>query len=136
MPKAMFGATPPRRTTRSSTRKDNEILCRCSASSCSLNLPGKCMRWSVAMEPLTRIGTMLHATQSGCENGKTAGPGSPGPAVPVGSAAERVAAGAAARGVRVVDREALLLDGVGEVDGGAAQVRGAHPVDDDRHAVR
>src|SRR3954471_23225366 len=53
-----------------------------------------------------------------------------------GSAAERVAAGAAAPGVRVVDGEALLLDRVGEVDGGAAQIRGAHAIDDDRDAVR
>ena len=48
---------------------------------------------------------------------------------------ERVAAGARAGGVRVVDREALLLDGVDEVDGRAAQVRGAHPVGDDGNAA-
>ena len=35
---------------------------------------------------------------------------------------ERVAAGAGAAGVRVVDREALLLDGVDEVDRRAAEV--------------
>ena len=34
-------------------------------------------------------------------------------------------------GVRVVDREALLLDGVDEVDDGAVEVGHAHPVDDD-----
>src|SRR5439155_5513001 len=50
------------------------------------------------------------------------------------SGAERVAAGAATGRVRVVDGEALLLDRVGEVDGGADEVRGAHPVDDDRDA--
>src|SRR3954471_7678293 len=50
----MFGATPPRRTTRSSTRNDSDTLCRCSASSWSENLPGKCIRWSVAIEPATR----------------------------------------------------------------------------------
>src|SRR5262245_39400051 len=44
---------------------------------------------------------------------------------------ERVAAGAGTRGVRVVDREALLLDGVDEVDGGPGQVGGAHLVRDD-----
>src|SRR5690242_19421775 len=44
---------------------------------------------------------------------------------------EGVAAGAGARGVGVVDREALLLDGVDEVDRGAGQVGGAHPVDAD-----
>src|SRR3978361_1437850 len=43
--------------------------------------------------------------------------------------AERVAAGAGTRGVRVVDGEALLLDGVDEVDGGTAEVRQTHPVD-------
>src|SRR5215831_13800167 len=57
IPKAMLGATPPRRTTRSSTRNDSETRSRCSASSCSPNLPGKCIRWSVAMEPLTSTGT-------------------------------------------------------------------------------
>src|SRR6187431_1170781 len=48
---------------------------------------------------------------------------------------ERVAAGAGARGVGVVDREPLLLDAVHEVDLGAVEVRDAHPVDDDGHAV-
>ena len=42
---------------------------------------------------------------------------------------ERVAAGAGAGGVGVVDGEALLLDGVDEVDRGALDVGGAHPVD-------
>src|SRR5215470_3379800 len=46
---------------------------------------------------------------------------------------EGVAAGAGPGGVRVVDREALLLDRVHEVDGGAAEVRGAHLVRDHRH---
>ncbi len=48
--------------------------------------------------------------------------------------AEAVTAGAGTSGVGVVDREALLLDGVREVDGGAVEVRGAHPVDDDPDA--
>src|SRR3954449_3607978 len=47
---------------------------------------------------------------------------------------EAVAAGAAAGRVRVVDREALLLDRVDEVDDGAGEVGPAHPVDDDLHA--
>src|SRR6185436_5814787 len=47
------------------------------------------------------------------------------------SSAEGVAAGAGAARVGVVDGEALLLDGVGEVDGRAVQVGSAHPVDDD-----
>src|SRR4051794_29081829 len=51
------------------------------------------------------------------------------------ASAEGVAAGAGTRGVRVVDREALLLDGVDEVDRGSAQVRGAHPVGHDLDAV-
>src|SRR6476660_4287665 len=46
---------------------------------------------------------------------------------------EGVAAGAGPGGVRVVDREALLLDRVHEVDGGAAEVRGAHLVRDHRY---
>src|SRR5690242_10796498 len=41
---------------------------------------------------------------------------------------EGVAAGAGPGGVRVVDREALLLDRVHKIDGGAAEVRGAHLV--------
>src|SRR5215475_13143017 len=43
---------------------------------------------------------------------------------------ERVAAGAGTRRVRVVDREALRVDAVGEVDRGTGQVRRGHPVDD------
>src|SRR6478735_12154307 len=52
-----------------------------------------------------------------------------------GRSVERIAAGAGAGGVRVVDREALLLDGVDEVDGGALDVGRAHPVDGQRHAT-
>src|SRR5271168_3148820 len=48
---------------------------------------------------------------------------------------EGVAAGAGAGGVRVVDGEALLLDGVDEVDGGALDVRRAHPVNGQRHTT-
>src|SRR5579863_4887121 len=48
---------------------------------------------------------------------------------------ERVAAGAGPRRVGVVDGEALLLDRVNEVDGGARQVRGAHLVGDHVHAA-
>src|SRR6476619_5591828 len=54
---------------------------------------------------------------------------------PPGDSAEGVAAGARAARVGVVDREALLLDGVGEVDRRAEEVRGAHPVDDDLDTV-
>src|SRR6478735_11611028 len=52
-----------------------------------------------------------------------------------GRSVERIAAGAGAGGVRVVDREALLLDGVDEVDGGALDVRCAHPVHGEVHAA-
>src|ERR1700684_1101236 len=48
---------------------------------------------------------------------------------------EGVAAGAGAAGVRVVDGEALLLDGVDEVDRSALDIRRAHPVDGQRHAA-
>src|SRR6185312_526387 len=48
---------------------------------------------------------------------------------------EALAAGAGAGGVRVVDREALLLDRVHEVHGRADEVRGAHPVGDDLDAA-
>src|SRR5689334_21045550 len=48
---------------------------------------------------------------------------------------ERVAAGAGALGVRVVDGETLRVDPVREVDRRAAQVRRAHPVDDDLEPV-
>ena len=48
---------------------------------------------------------------------------------------EGFAAGAGVLGVRVIDREALTLDGVGEVDRCAAQVGHAHAIDDDLNAV-
>src|SRR6266487_1181729 len=107
----MLAPIPPRRTTRSSTRKLSETRCSCSATSCSENRPGKCIKWSVAMLPVTATGTVTHPTRAG-----------------LGSV-EGVPAGARAGGVRVVDREALLLDRVAEVDGGALHVGGAHPVD-------
>src|SRR5689334_5129038 len=52
-----------------------------------------------------------------------------------GDSVERVAARAGAGRVRVVDREALLLDRVHEVDRGTLEVRRAHPVRDDAHTV-
>src|SRR5262245_29631318 len=48
---------------------------------------------------------------------------------------ERGAARAGALRVRVVDREALSVDTVDEVDRGAAQVRSAHPVHHDLDAA-
>src|SRR4029453_19263234 len=47
-----------------------------------------------------------------------------------------VATGARAGGVGIVDREALLLDRVDEVNGRAHQVWRAHPVGDDVHSAK
>src|SRR5690606_30018513 len=55
IPYAMLGAIPPRRTVSVSTRNDSDTLCSWSATNCSVNRPGKCIRWSVAMEPVTTI---------------------------------------------------------------------------------
>src|SRR4051794_572817 len=59
------------------------------------------------------------------------GPGSAGWA----TSAEAVPAGAGVARVGVVDREALLLDGVDEVDRRATEVRTAHAVDNDLDAT-
>ena len=59
MPKAMFAATPPRRMSRSSTRNDSETLSSLSATSESENRPGKVIRWSVAIEPVTAMRTLI-----------------------------------------------------------------------------
>jgi len=48
---------------------------------------------------------------------------------------EGLSASAASGGVGIVNGEALLLDAVGEVDGGTRQVGHAHTVDDDLDAV-
>src|SRR6266568_1755038 len=113
-PKAMLAATPPRRMAGSSTRNDSETRSSLSAMSWSVNLPGNVIKWSVAIDPVTAMRTALI----------------PGPV-----SVEGVAAGAGTRRVRVVDREALLLDGVHEVDGRAHQVRGAHLVGHDVDAA-
>src|SRR2546423_1602608 len=125
MPNAMFAATPPRRTTRSSTRNDRDTLCNWSGRSCSLNRPGKCIRWSVAIEPVTTI-FMAASVRSGGYTAWTAYPQRRAGGRTVKDATARarsgresvegVAAGAGARGVRVVDGEALCVDPVGEVD--------------------
>src|SRR4051794_11750507 len=57
MPNAMFAATPPRRTSRSSARNDRDTLSSCSTTRLSRNLPLKVIRWSVAMEPVMAICT-------------------------------------------------------------------------------
>ena len=53
MPNEMLAATPPRRITRSSTRKDSEIASSLSSTIESENRPGNVMRWSVAIDPVT-----------------------------------------------------------------------------------
>ena len=57
IPKAMLAATPPRRTSRSSTRNDSEILSSWSTTRESVNRPSKVIRWSVAIEPVTAMRT-------------------------------------------------------------------------------
>src|SRR5260370_17241034 len=99
---------------RSSTRKESETLSSFSAMSWSVNLPGNVIRWSVEIDPVTAMRTV---------------------AKPGRASVEGVAAGAGTRRIRVVDREALLLDRVREVDGRAHQLRGAHLVGHDLHAA-
>src|SRR5947209_2313430 len=53
----MFAPAPPRCCTRSSTRKESETFSICPSTNCSANRPGKVIRWSVAMEPVTATGT-------------------------------------------------------------------------------
>src|SRR5215813_302467 len=135
-PNAMFAATPPRRISRSSTRNESDTRSSFSAMNWSTNRPGNVIRWSVAIDPVTAIRTATTYN---------AGPGPPGirympcllpqAAVNRPPSVERVAAGAGPGRVGVVDREALLLDRVDEVDSGAGQVRGAHLVGDHVHAL-
>src|SRR5690349_11026392 len=134
MPKAMFAATPPRRISSSSARKESEILSSCSTTRESRKRPRKVMRWSVAMDPVTAIFTPrnLPAETSPGHIGRISDRYDPDP---VSRSAEAVTAGARAARVGVVDREALLLDRVGEVDRRAGQVGRAHPVDDDLDAA-
>src|SRR4029450_11553421 len=152
---AMLEATPPRRTTRSSTRKDSDTLCSWSAMSDSANLPGKCIRWSVAIEPVTAIFMMalefgnggVPAEPTGASETPQAAPvpGRPAQAciadqslLPIRRccrSVERVATGAGALRVGVVDREALRVDAIREVDVGPRQVRRTHPVHDNLDTV-
>src|SRR6478735_7542847 len=120
MPNAMLAATPPRRTTRSSTRNESDTLWSWSASSCWENRPGKCIKWSVAIEPLTRTGTA--GTVPNPSTIPNSGASRKPRPVRTRLAAEGVTAGAAAACVRVVD-------------GRADQVRRAHPVDDQRYTA-
>src|ERR1700761_1751158 len=118
----MFPATPPRLISRSPTRNETEILSSFSAISVSVNLPANIIRWSVAIDPVTAI-RIVEGLYSAF-----------GARWPAGSV-EGVAAGAGAGRVRVVDREALLLDGVHEVDRGAHQVRRRHLIGHHAHAA-
>src|SRR3954447_12018620 len=49
----MFAPAPPRCCTRSSTRKESETFSIFPSTNWSVNLPGKVIRWSVAIEPVT-----------------------------------------------------------------------------------
>jgi hypothetical protein len=53
----MFAPAPPRCWTRSSTRKESETFSSWPSTNCSVNFPGKVIRWSVAIEPVTATGT-------------------------------------------------------------------------------
>ena len=133
MPKAMLAATPPRRTSRSSTRNDSEILSSCSTT----QRVGEAAR--EGHQVVGRDGTGDGDLHAATRTRRTSGPptdaerpavrGGRGPpggrSRRAGGSAEGVAAGAGAAGVGVVDGEALLLDGVGEVDRGALRGTGA-----------
>src|SRR5919112_566059 len=131
----MLPATPPGRITMSSTRKLSESRSSCSRTIWSANRPGKCINWSVAMDPVTAIGTGSHPTDARTPAERSGRGPSRKPRSADQDSVERVAAGAGAARVRVVDREALLLDAVDEVDNGTLQVRGRHPVDADLQAA-
>src|SRR3954467_5421768 len=53
----MFAPAPPRCWTRSSTRNDSETFSISPSTNCSAKRPGKVIRWSVAIEPVTTTGT-------------------------------------------------------------------------------
>ena len=55
IPNAIFAAQPPRRTDSPSTRKDNETFSSEPATSESVNLPEKVIKWSRPTEPATPI---------------------------------------------------------------------------------
>src|SRR5688500_15876919 len=59
----MLAAHPPRRTSRSSTRNETDSLSSWSTTRESENLPGKLIRWSVAMEPAISRDTTRNTTQ-------------------------------------------------------------------------
>src|SRR3954454_20559913 len=53
----MLAPAPPRCCTRSSTRKDSETFSIWPSTNCSVKVPGKVIRWSVAIEPVTHTVT-------------------------------------------------------------------------------
>src|SRR4051812_6733049 len=60
----MFGATPPRRIWRSSTRNETASLSSCSTTRESRKRPRKDIRWSVAIEPQISRDTLSHTRRS------------------------------------------------------------------------
>src|SRR3954462_7865012 len=64
----MFAPAPPRCCTRSSTRKDSETFSIWPSTNCSVKVPGKVIRWSVAMEPVTTTVTRTLPGMCGAEN--------------------------------------------------------------------
>src|SRR5205085_2158814 len=121
----MLAAIPPRRTTRSSTRNDSDTLCSWSGRSCSANRPGKCIRWSVAIEPVTAIFMEASAGRGGWSAGVAQPTGRGTADAHAASAAwasgrkrdlvEGITTRAGALRVGVVDGEPLGVDPVGEV---------------------
>src|SRR5436305_13298906 len=65
MPNAMLAATPPLRTSSWSTRKDSDTWSSWSWTSWSVNRPGKTIRWSVAIEPVTATRMEHHHFREG-----------------------------------------------------------------------
>src|SRR5262245_21923804 len=62
----MLGATPPRRISRSSTRKETEILESCSTTRESSKRPPNVIRWSEAIEPQISRDTSGETTDRYC----------------------------------------------------------------------
>src|SRR3954467_4497084 len=64
----MLAPAPPRCCTRSSTRNDSETFSIWPSTNCSVKVPGKVIRWSVAMEPVTTTVTRTLPGVCGAEN--------------------------------------------------------------------
>src|SRR4051794_24914199 len=116
----MLAPAPPRCCTRSSTRKESETFSICPSTNCSVKVPGKVIRWSVAIEPVTHTVT-----------GRSLEVGGGGPtgrpcwaATSLGAAVGRRRPGVAAQ--HPAQRDAELADG-----DRAEQRAGRGPGDDD-----